>query len=231
MRALRCPARPLGSPWRSHGRDPWLPNLSAGLPAASPVTVVEVVAALLAWLGASLVVLADGRRGLALGLALLTAGFTVLALASGLPVGAVAVAAGGGIAAWQCWRSPAARWGIMPAGSTPRLVLCIGSGLLGLWLATAVVSGPGAAMRFVVLVVLGLTGARVLSSSELHVVLAGIAGLALALGAAPGLEVVSAGNVPDVAGGLIAAGVMALPRGGNARGANPGVSELDNRAI
>lgn len=190
------------------------------------VEAVEAAAALLAWLGASLVVLADGRRGLALGLALLTAGFTVLAMASGLPVGGVAVAAGGGIAAWLCWRSPAARWGIMPAGSTPRLVLCIGTGLLGLWVATTVTIGPGAGMRFAVLVVLGLTGARVLSSSDLHVVLVGIAGLALALGAAPGLEVPSGGIVPDIAAGLIAAGVMALPRSAHVHG----VSEPDERA-
>jgi hypothetical protein len=175
--------------------------------------MAELVAALLAWLGASLIVLADGRRGLALGLALLTAGFTVLALTGGLPVGALAVAAGGGIAAWQCWRSPAARWGIMPAGSTPRLVLCVGSGVLALWLAAAVTIGPGAPLRFTVLVVLGLMGARVLSSSELHVVLAGIAGLALALGAAPGIGVAPPGIIPDIAGGLIAAGVMAIPRG------------------
>jgi hypothetical protein len=188
--------------------------------------VIEATAALLAWLGASVVVLADGRRGLAVGLALLTVGFTLLALAGGLPIGAAAVAAGGGIAAWLCLRSPAARWGIMPAGSTPRLVLCVGSGLLGLWVATGVTIGPGAAMRFAVFVVLGLMGARVLWSNELHVVLAGIAGLALALGAAPGLEVQSAGVVPDIAAGLIAAGVMALPRGGHVHG----VADPDKRA-
>jgi len=182
------------------------------------VEIVEAAAAFLAWAGASLVVLSDGRRGLALGLAVLTAGFAVLALANGLQIGAVAVAAGGGIAAWQCWRSPSAMWGIMPAGSTPRLVLSIGSGLVGLWVAAAVTNGPGAAMRFAILVVLGLMGARVLSSSELHVVLAGIAGLALALGAAPALDVLTDGTVPDIAGGLIAAGVMALPRSGHVHG-------------
>jgi hypothetical protein len=188
--------------------------------------LIEAAAALLAWLGASVVVLSDGRRGLALGLAALTLGFTVLALASGLTVGAVAVGAGGGIAAWQTWRSPAARWGIMPPGSTPRLVLCIGSGLLGLWVAGAVTIGPGAPLRFAVLVVLALMGARVLSSGELHVVLAGIAGLALALGAAPGLDVPSPGVVPDIAGGLIAAGVMAMPRRGHVHG----VSRAGKRA-
>jgi hypothetical protein len=195
--------------------------------------MLEATAAGLAWLGASVLVLADGRRGLALGLALLTAGFSVLALVSGLPAGAAAVAAGGGIAAWQCRRSPSARWGIMPPGSTPRLVLCIGSGLFGLWLAAALMIGPGAAMRFAVLVVLGLMGARLLSSSELHVVLAGIAGLALAVGAGAALDVPSAGNIPDFAAGLIAAGVMAIPRGGHVhaeRAASSGVTGTDKRA-
>ena len=182
---------------------------------------------MLAWLGASLVVLADGRRGLALGLALLTAGFAVLALAGGLPLGAAVVAAGGGIAAWQCWRSPAANWGIMPPGSTPRLVLSIGSGLVGLWIAAVVTLGPGSALRFAILVVVGLMCARVLSSRELHVVLAGIAGLALALGAAPGLDLLSDGTVPDIAGGLIAAGVMALPRSAHV---HSGATEPDKRA-
>lgn len=188
--------------------------------------MLEVLAAGLAWLGASLLVVADGRRGLALGLAFLTIAFTVFALTTGLWVGAAAIAGGGGIASWQCRRSPAARWGIMPPGSTPRLVLCIGSGLLGLWVAVAVIGGSGGATRFAVLVVLGLIGARLLSSRELHVVLAGIAGLALALGAAPGLDLSPAGDVPDVAAGLIAAGVMVLPRAVHVHG----ISTPDKRA-
>jgi hypothetical protein len=109
----------------------------------------------------------------------------------------------------------------MPAGSTPRLVLCIGSGLLGLWIAAAVTGGPGGALRFGTLLVLGLIGVRVLSSRELHVVLAGIAGLALALGAAPGLDVPPAGDVPDIAAGLIAGGVMFLPRAVHVHGPEP----------
>ncbi|GAC1505019.1 MAG: hypothetical protein NVS1B3_02640 [Candidatus Dormibacteraceae bacterium] len=176
---------------------------------------VEAAAAFLAWLGASVLVLADGRRGLGVGLGLLTAGFAILALAIGLPVGAVAVAAGGGIAAWQCWRAPQASWGIMPPGSTPRLVLCVASGLVALWVAVAVTNGPGAQLRFAILVVLGLLGARVLSSRDVAVVVAGIAGLALALGAAPGLDTLPPGVFPDIAGALIAAGVMAIPRAGS----------------
>jgi hypothetical protein len=169
-------------------------------------------AALVAWLGAALVVLADGRRGLALGLALVTIGFAVLVWASGGALGVSAVAAGGAVAAWQCWRSEAATWAIMPPGSTPRLVLCVASGLVALWVAASVTTGPGAPLRFAVLVVLGLMGARVLASREVAVVLTSIACLALALAAAPGLAAISPGPVPDIIGGLVAAGVMFVPR-------------------
>ncbi len=169
-------------------------------------------AAFVAWLGAALVVLADGRRGLAVGLALLTVGFTVLVSASGGPLGMSAVAAGGAIASWQCWRSGAATWAIMPAGSTSRLVLCVAAGLLALWVAASVTTGPGAPLRFAVLVVLGLMVARVLASREVAVVLTSIACFALALAAAPALAATSPGPVPDIIGGLVAAGVMFVPR-------------------
>jgi hypothetical protein len=168
-------------------------------------------AAFVAWLGAALVVLADGRRGLALGLALVTIGFAVLVSASGGALGVSAVAAGGAVAAWQCRRSEAATWAIMPPGSTPRLVLCVASGLVALWVAASVTTGPGAPLRFAVLVVLGLMGARVLASQEVAVVLTSIACFALALAAAPGLAATSPGPVPDIIGGLVAAGVMFVP--------------------
>ena len=173
--------------------------------------MVAVAAAFVAWLGAALVVLSDGRRGLSLGLALITAGLAVLGLASGIYLGAAAVAAGGLIGSWQCLRSGPPTWGIMPAGSTARLVLCIGSGLVGLWVAAVVTIGPGAPLRFAVLVVLGLMGARILANREISVVLTAIAGFAMALGAAPGLDATSQGDVPDIMGGLAAAGIMFIP--------------------
>jgi len=174
--------------------------------------VIEIAAAFLTWLGAALVVLADGRRGLALGLALLTAGFGVLALAGGQPAGAAAVAAGGLIASARCWRS-GNTWGLMPAGSTARLVLCVASALLALWVAAAVTTGPGAPLRFAVLVVIGLMGARILASRENNVVLTSVACFGLALAAAPGIGTPSPGSAPDILGGLIAAGVMFVPAG------------------
>jgi hypothetical protein len=170
-----------------------------------------VAAAFLAWLGASLVVLADGRRGLALGLAVLAAGLGVLAWPSaGLP-GASAVAAGGLIASARCWRSGPGVWGIMPAGSTARLVLCVALGLLALWIAASVTNGPGAPLRFAVLVVLGLMAARILGGREAAVLLTSVSGLALVLAVAPGLAATSQGFLPAMAGGLVAAGLMFIP--------------------
>ena len=155
--------------------------------------------------------LADGRRGLALGLALITISLAVLTWPAGMVVGSVAIAVGGLIAAVQCWRSGPAGWGIMPAGSTPRLILCIASGLLTFWLAASVTSGPGGSLRFAALVVPGLMGARVLMSRDVHVALAAIAAMALALAVASGLAAESPGPIPAIVGGLIAAGVMFVP--------------------
>jgi len=174
------------------------------------VGVIEAAAAFVVWLGAALVVLADGRRGLALGMGLLSAGFGVLEWASGQPVGAVAVFAGGMVGSARCWRS-GANWGLMPAGSTPRLVLCVASALVALWVAAAVTTGGGPQLRFAVLAALGLMGARVLMSRENAVVLTSVACFAIALAAAPGLGATSPGPGPAIIGGLIAAGVMFLP--------------------
>src|SRR5207237_8346483 len=86
--------------------------------------VVAGVAAFAAWLGASLVVLGDGRRALAFGVFLAAAGMTVIAWQSAGPVAAAAIATGGALAAVRRFGSGPAGWRIMPPGSTPRLVLC-----------------------------------------------------------------------------------------------------------
>src|SRR5438309_12092027 len=52
MRSLRCSAAPLGSPWRSHGRGPWPPNLSPKVPAVTVlISIAYLVAAVLFILG------------------------------------------------------------------------------------------------------------------------------------------------------------------------------------
>jgi hypothetical protein len=168
-------------------------------------------AAFVAWLGASLIVLADARRGLALGLGLLSLSLAVLSWPAGMVAGSGAIVVGGLIAAVQCWRSGPAGWGIMPAGSTPRLILCVASGLLAFWLAASLTTGPDASLRFAALVVPGLMGARILMSRDVTVALAGIAAMAMALGTASGLAAESPGPIPAMVAGLIAASVMFVP--------------------
>ena len=187
--------------------------------------MIEAVAALLAWLGAALVVLADARRGLALGLAIVTVGLAALAWGGGQPVGAVALAAGGLTGVLRCWTGAPPTWGLMPPGSTPRLVLCIASGLLSLWISASVTAAPGAPLLFAVLVVLGLMAARVLAGGDAVVDRTAIACFALALASSPALAASPPGPAPYLIGALIAAAVIVAPatlRQGAARSGKDG---------
>lgn len=164
-------------------------------------------AAFTAWLGAALIVLSDGRRGLALGLAVTTLGFAVLAWVDAGRIAAAAVLIGGAVAAVQRLRIGRDVWGVMPTGSTPRLVLSIGGGFLALWVATSVMNGPGAQVRFAALSVLGLMGARVMTASAPDAVLAALAALALSVAIASGVAGGGAGPSLYIAAALIASGV------------------------
>ena len=165
------------------------------------------LAAFAAWFGAAVIVLADGRRGLALGLALTTVGFAVMAWLGGESLAAAAVLLGGGAAAVQRLRTGSDVWGVMPAGSTARVVLCIAGGLLALWIATSVMTGPGAPLRFAVLSVLGLMTARAIGEAENAALLTALAALALSVGMAASLVDVSPGPAPFIGAALIAGGV------------------------
>jgi hypothetical protein len=174
---------------------------------------MEGLAAFVAWLGATLIVLSDGRRGLALGLAALTLALTALAWSQGETVGAAALFAGGAGASIQRLRSGGvAGWGLMPEGSTPRLLLCVAVGLVALWFAASITFGPAAPLRFAGLSALGLVGARALESTDRAVVLAAVAGLALTVAAATAMAATAPGPVPYIVGGLVAAGIMFLPQ-------------------
>ena len=76
--------------------------------------MIEVAAGFVAWLGASMVVLADARRGLALGIAIATLGLAVLVLQDAGPLEAAAMALGGLLASARCASSGPAGWQIMP---------------------------------------------------------------------------------------------------------------------
>jgi hypothetical protein len=171
---------------------------------------VTEAAAFAAWLGAATIVLADGRRGLALGLALTTLAFTVLAWVDGERLAAAALLVGGGIAAVQRLRTGPDVWGVMPPGSTPRLILSIAGGLLALWISTSVMTGPGAGMRFAALSVLGLMAARVVTESQNAAILTALAALALSVAMVASLSNTNPGPAPYIAAALIALGVSVV---------------------
>jgi hypothetical protein len=173
--------------------------------------LVEAGAAFVAWLGAALIVLADGRRGLALGTALAAVGIAVVVVQDAGFIAADAIVVGGSIAAAARLRSGPPGWEIMPAGSTPRLVLCIAAGLLSLWIAVSITGGPGAALRFTVLSVIGLSAARVLWSDDASVLLTASGVLAVAIAATAGVVESTVTVWPYLAGALIVAAIVWLP--------------------
>ena len=171
---------------------------------------MNAAAAFIAWAGAALLVLSDGRRGLALGMALITVGFAVLGQAGGGALAASAVLAGGGITSGRRFRSGPDVWGLMPPGSTARLVLAAAVGLVALWVSTSVMTGPGASVRFAALSVIGLMGARVLTSSDSAVVLTAVSALALSVPIAAGVVGTGVGPALYVLAAIVAAAVSLL---------------------
>ena len=165
---------------------------------------LTIAAALGAWLGGSLIVLADGRRGLALGLGVSGAAMAALALPGGQPAGAAALLAGGLVAAALRWRAGPTGWGLMEPGSTPRIILIAVVAVLTLWIALTVSSGDDAALRFAVLAVITLAAARLVQARDDAASLTAAGALALALGVAA--QIVDPSPAPVVFGlaGLVA---------------------------
>jgi hypothetical protein len=171
---------------------------------------VTLVAAVVAWLGGSVVLLSDGRRGLALGLALVGAGLAGLAFSAGHDLEAVALLAGGAGAAVLRLRDGPGGWNVMPAGSTPRLILSIVTALITLYIATAVTSGEGAGLRFAVLAALTLLVLRVLLGADQAAANTAACGIALALGAGALLSARAAPELACVVAAVVAVGLGAL---------------------
>lgn len=172
------------------------------------MVIAEAAAAFVAWFGASVIVLADGRRGVALGLALTAAGLAFLAWPSAGVGAAIVIAAGGLLGAVVRNRSGPAGWVIMPAGSTPRLILCVAAALVSLWIAASVTSGDGAALRFAVLCVVVQMGGRLFTTRDPSITLAAVAALALAVADTVAIGPNSSGVAPFIVAALVAAGVM-----------------------
>ena len=171
---------------------------------------MSATAAFAAWFGAALIVLSEGRRGLALGMALVTLGFAGVAMVAGQVDGAVALVAGGGVAVVQRLRNGKDAWGVMPSGSTARVVLAAAVGLLALWISTTVMTGPGASIRFAALSVLGLTAARVFTPSDPPAVMTALAALALSVAVAAGVAGTGPGPAVYVLAAIVAGGISLI---------------------
>jgi hypothetical protein len=176
--------------------------------------LIQPTAGIVVWLGASLVVVADGRRALAAGIALSALGLAVLAFVTAGIVAAAAIAGGGAIAAARRFVSGPAGWEILAPGSTPRLVLCVATALVAFWVADAVTSGPVASLRFASLAAITLSAARVLSTSQQAAQLSAVAVVALSVAAASAIGSTQPAVWPYLAGGFVAAviGWLPLPR-------------------
>lgn len=164
------------------------------------------VAAFVAWLGAAVIVLADSRRGLAAGLAVLAVAAAALAWSQGEEGGAIVLLAGGVLGSALRFTIGPDGWGLMQPGSTPRLLFTIIAALVALWVALAATTGESAGFRFAVLTVLVLLGGRLLQAVEPTVMLTAIAGVALVLGIVSG-----DGLVTYIVAGLVTVGVSAMP--------------------
>ena len=167
-------------------------------------------AALAAWLGGAIILLADGRRGLAFGLALMAASLAVEALLAGRQAGAAALAAGGLVGSALRFRSGSPGWGLMQPGSTPRIILAIVIGLLALYIALSVANGEGGALRFTALASIGLTSARLLLDADRSAALTAASALSLARGAASLIAPADSLSA-CVAAAVVAAGASTLP--------------------
>jgi len=173
--------------------------------------LIQPAAGIVVWLGVSLVVVADGRRGQAVGIALSALGLAVLAFVTAGAVAAAAIAAGGAIAGARRFVSGPAGWEILSPGSTPRLVLCIVTALVAFWVADAVTSGPVASVRFAVITAITLSAARVLSTAEPAAQLSAVAVVAIGVASAGAIGSTDPAVWPYLAGGVVAAIVGWLP--------------------
>ena len=160
--------------------------------------------AAVAWLGITLLLVSDGRRGLALGLVVATGGLVLATAAAGQPLtGVGALAVGGVIAAALRLRDGRPGWGVLPPGSTPRLTAAIVVLIAAAIVAGSGIGSPAGAVRLGALVVATLAAGRILTVDERWASLGAASALAIGLGAF-GVETAM------VAGAAVAAGLGAI---------------------
>ena len=186
--------------------------------------VLALMGAVMAWFGASILVLADARRGFAFGLLLVAAGLSLERLAEGGWQPALLLAAGGLTAALVGFRrTPRQGWGLLGPGSTPRVILCLVFGAGAVWLGTALLTIGSWQGRTAVAAVAALGAARLLTTDDQRAGLTAGAAVALACGLAAGLvNSPEAETAAALAGALAAVTLCAMPSLPEAAGAPSG---------
>jgi hypothetical protein len=152
-----------------------------------------LLGAVLTWLGGALITLSHGRRGLALGQLVLGAGLSATAYATGHETGSALLAAATAVVAGLRLLDADPGWGVIPRGSTPRLVLCLVTLVAVLLLATSIRGFTVTLMTTLFGAI--LTATRVLGADRPAVALAALSGLALSLAAMADTGVVVAGAI------------------------------------
>ena len=155
----------------------------------------------MAWLGSAVLVLSDARRGLSVGLLVAGLGLAAVRAVEGDPADAGILFAGGLLGALAgLRRNPRQGWGLLAAGSTPRIVLCVVLGGAALWFAIGGLDGPGEpAGRASAAIVMVLGAGRLLATREARSGLAAASLVALGGGALAALA------TTDATGALIGA--------------------------
>lgn len=168
------------------------------------MTAAAGLAIMAGWLGGAMLVLSDARRGIAVGLLLAAVGLSLARWGEGDLVEAAILLAGGLLGAVASLRRNHRRgWGLLAAGSTPRIVLCVVLGGAALWLGAGMLERPGKwQARAVVAIVMALGAGRLLSANDPRAALAAASLVALGAGTATAL---AASEWPGAALGAAAA--------------------------
>jgi hypothetical protein len=164
----------------------------------------------LAWLGAAVLVLSDARRGLAVGLLLAAIGLAGIRAGEADAVDAGILLVFGLLASVIVLRRcPRRGWGLLPPGSTPRIVFSIVVGGLALWLGLGALDTPGdPPARAAAIIVMALGAGRLLSVRDPRAALAAASLIALGAGTLEALATTDAtgaliGSIAAVALNLI----------------------------
>jgi hypothetical protein len=165
----------------------------------------------LTWLGASILILSDARRGLAVGLLTASVGLALAMAVEGRPLEGGLLLAGGVLAVVVgLRRNPQRGWGLLQGPSTPRIVLCVVLGGAALWLAVGMLQSPGQAQaRAAAVIAMAVGAGRLLAEREPRSGLAAAALVALGAGALAALA--SDGWDGAAIGSLVAVALNLLP--------------------